>query len=211
MKSQQTSTTSASGSNLFAMMISQKQQQQQTQPSTFGLTPATFQAQPSQPQPSFFNQPQTSQFQPASSSFFQQPQQQQEMNSFQNNFFKQTQQTPSQSPFTNIAQPQQMPSKFVHPSFGAPAAFGTQMSTTQPFGQFSAQTNTQSAQMNQNSTQPASGFFSSISTNGGATSANLNIYSSVNELSSQDVQEYQSNTFVIGRIPHEPPPKEFCE
>ncbi len=217
IKSQQISATPGGETNRFAMIINQKQQQQPPQqPLTFESAQPRFQAQQTQPQSLFFNQPQVPQFQPAPSPFFQQPQsqqpqqqtQQQQTNSFQNNFFNQPQQS---SPFTNIAQPQQTTNKFVHPSFGAQAALGTQMSTTEPFGQFPAQMNAQATQINQNSTRTASGFFSAIPTNGSmATHGNTNIYSSVNELSSQDVEEYRSNMFVIGRIPHEPPPKEFC-
>ena len=200
-------------SNPFMQKLQQDQQQQQRQiqQSQFvqfnqpPAQPATFQspfqsiAQPQQPKPTFGSpfqaqQPQQTQFgfaqtiQPTQSNLFSQlvqktasqPVQQPAFTSMNQNGF---QMMSTNNSFANIANQSQ-----------TNASFGANVQNNGFNGSFF---NNAQPQMNQ------TGAFST-----GA--ASVGPYSNMNELSDQEMKEFNSSQFTIGRVPNNPPPQNLC-
>jgi hypothetical protein len=177
------------------------EQQQQQENNPFMRIVQQSQSQPQIQQQSLFSSLQPAQTtQIVTSPFQQQPQQQQQ---------------PISNPFAQIASPSPFSQITSSSQSQAPQSIVYQPQTGLQFpsnGLFS-QLGTQSSQgfMSVNSNPQ----FSTIQNTASASSSNLQsgasyAYSAVDDLNMEEMSEFKSDEFTMGRIPNQPPPRELC-
>lgn len=180
-------TSAQTHENPFMKIVQQKQQQDQLQQN---ISPFFQQDQQQRPQ-SFMNQPA---FGSSSNFFQQQPVQPQIQNPFSQIASIPIQQPMQQTPLFNLKTNQQVVNPPITMVPGAGSNFFSQI----------VNMNTSSVQQMDNT------FLGRTLPTSTITNTNSSYYSKLNELNSQDLDEFKSNQFTIGRIPQIPPPIELC-